>query len=68
MNIEVTKKGVHDQDGKPIEIGTTISVQGDAIPAWLVNKGRVVAEKPKKAVAVTNDAPKTLKPVAKKAP
>ena len=56
MKIEITHAGVYDKDGKEIEIGTEITVKGDAVPAWLVNKGKVLAEKPAKAEAVTNPA------------
>lgn len=54
MKIEVTRKGVYDQNGNPVPVGTEITVKGDEIPASLVNKGRVIASKPAKAVAVTN--------------
>lgn len=56
MKIEITRPGVHDKDGKEIQVGAQINVTGDIIPAWLVNKGRVVAERPKRATAVTNPA------------
>lgn len=45
MKIEVTEKGVYDAKGKMIEVGTELTIKGDEVPAWLVNKGRVVAEK-----------------------
>ena len=54
MKIKITEAGVYDQKGQRVPVGTEITVKGDAIPGWLVNKGRVVAEKPAKAVAVTN--------------
>ena len=56
MKIVIAEKGVYDQKGQPVPVGTEISVKGDAAPAWLVNKGRVIGEKPAKAVAVTNPA------------
>lgn len=59
MKIEITEKGVYDTKGHPIPVGTEITVKGDTVPAWLVNKGRVIAEKPAKATAVTNPAEKT---------
>ena len=54
MKIEITKPGVYDKDGQEIEVGTEITVSGDAVPAWLVNKGRTVAAPTKKAEPVTN--------------
>jgi hypothetical protein len=56
MKIEITRQGVYDKDGKEIEIGTEIEVKGKDVPAWLVNKGKIVAEKPAKATPVTNPA------------
>lgn len=55
MRIEITRTGVYDEKGNEIEVGTAVTVDGDSVPAWLVNKGRVVAEKPAKAtLSVTN--------------
>ena len=54
MKIEITKPGVYDKDGKEIAVGTEITVAGDKVPAWLVNKGRIVAAPTKKAEPVTN--------------
>ena len=56
MKIEITRQGVYDKDGKELEVGTEITVKGDVVPAFLVNKGRIVAEKPVKATPVTNKA------------
>ena len=56
VKIEITKPGVYDEKGNEIQIGTELTVKGDSVPAWLVNKGRVIAEKPAKAAAVTNPA------------
>ncbi len=53
MEVKITEKGVYDQDGKPVPVGTTITVKGDAMPAYLVSKAMPV-EEPKKRVAVTN--------------
>lgn len=41
MKFEVTENGVHGQGGC-IEPGTVIEIRGDAVPAWLVGKGRVL--------------------------
>ena len=54
MKIQITSRGVYDDDGKEIEVGTEITVPGDNVPAWLVNKGRIVAAPTKKAEPVTN--------------
>lgn len=57
MKVEVTQKGVYDAKGSAIPVGTELTVKGDAVPAWLVNKCRVLVERPaKEAKAVTNPA------------
>lgn len=56
MKIKITEAGVYDQNGQRVPVGTEISVKGDVVPAWLVNKGQIIGEKPTKAVAVTNPA------------
>lgn len=38
MKLKITKPGYHDQDGKPVEVGTIITVNGNKIPAALINK------------------------------
>jgi len=55
MRIEITESGVYDAKGVEIEVGTEITTKGGEVPAWLVNKGRVIAERPAKATAVTNE-------------
>lgn len=55
MKIEITEQGVYDADGNEIEVGTELTVKGDEVPAWLVNKGRVIGE-PKGKTLVTNPA------------
>lgn len=55
MKIEITEPGVYDAKGNEIEVGTQIDVKGDDVPAWLVNKGRIVAET-KGKTPVTNPA------------
>jgi hypothetical protein len=54
MKLEITEKGIFDQNGKEAEVGSVIDVKGDEVPAWLVNKCRVVGGKGK--AAVTNPA------------
>lgn len=45
MKLEVTHKGIRDQDGKPVEIGTVLNIKGDTVPVGMVNKVRVIADK-----------------------
>lgn len=54
MKLEITKRGVYDQKGQPIPVGTEITVKGDTVPGWLGNKGVEVKAKGKSAV--TNPA------------
>jgi hypothetical protein len=58
MKVKITEKGVYDNEGKPLDVGTEITVEqeGDDVPAWLLNKAEVIAEKPAKGVAVNNKA------------
>lgn len=55
MKIEITEKGVYDAKGELIEVGTELTVRGDEVPAWLVNKCRVIGEA-KGKTPVTNPA------------
>jgi len=55
MKFEIIRKGVYDQNGNSIPVGTEITVKGDEVPSWLLNKGRVVADR-KGKTAVTNPA------------
>jgi hypothetical protein len=66
MKVDITEKGVYSQDGTRVPVGTEINVKGDEVPAWLVNKGRVIVEKTAKAVAVTNPAQGATQEPAKK--
>jgi hypothetical protein len=56
MKIEITECGVYDQEGKELEVGTELTIDGDEIPAWLVSKAVIVKEKPAKGTAVNNKA------------
>lgn len=56
MRIKITRPGVYDEKGNEIEVGTELTVTRDSVPAWLVNKGRVVADKPTKVTAISNPA------------
>lgn len=38
MRVRIIEKGVNDKDDNLIAVGTVIDVDGDTIPAWLVNK------------------------------
>lgn len=57
MKLEVTQKGIRDQRGDRIPVGTILTIKGDSIPAGMVSKVRVLADDPV-AVAepVTNPA------------
>lgn len=63
MKVEITKQGVYDKAGKAIPVGAEIEVKGDVVPGWLVNKGRVIADK-KGKTAVTNPATGAFGPSA----
>jgi hypothetical protein len=43
MKIEITEAGVYDRDEREVPPGTVLDIPGDTVPAWLVNKGRVIA-------------------------
>lgn len=53
MKVEITRRGVYDKKGKPIEIGKTITVEGDDMPAWLIGKAERVG---RRKTAVVNPA------------
>lgn len=53
MKIKVTMPKAHTAQGEPIPVGTILDVEGDEIPAFLVNK----------AVAVEEEKPVEEKPV-----
>lgn len=55
MKFEITQPGVYGVNGMRIPVGTEIRIEGDAVPAWLANKGRVIG-KTKGKTAVTNPA------------
>ncbi|QBX34597.1 hypothetical protein E4191_07640 [Paracoccus liaowanqingii] len=55
MKIEITKRGVYDGEGKQIPVGTQVTVKGDTVPGYLLNKGRVIGETEGKT-PVTNPA------------
>lgn len=61
MKLEITQKGIFDQNGKEAEVGSIIDVKDDTVPAWLVNKCRPVGGSGKKAV--TNPANDPINPV-----
>lgn len=66
MKLEVIHKGVHDAKGNRVEVGAVIDVDGDTIPAWLVNKVRAAGESSGKAAADDGE-PKTAVDVLKMA-
>lgn len=55
MRVRVIEKGVNDKDGNSVAKGTVIEVEGDTIPAWLVNKA-VPADDGDGKTFVTNPA------------
>ena len=55
MRVKINQAGAFDRDGVEIQLGTVLTLQSEAIPAWLANKAEVVADDPAPtAVAVTN--------------
>lgn len=38
MKLIIEKAGVFDKDGEPVEVGSTITVEGKTVPAWLAGK------------------------------
>lgn len=55
MKIKVTQRGIRDQDGKRVPIGTVLDIKGDTIPAGMVNKVEVIADKGRKTLTVDNE-------------
>jgi len=53
MRLQITQKGAHGPDG-PLAVGDVLDLPGDAIPAWLKGKARVLADEVR--TAVTNPA------------
>ena len=53
MKVEITGKNVTGPDGEALAVGSTFVVKGEAVPAWLVNKCRIVSAG---KTAVTNPA------------
>lgn len=51
MKLIITQAGVH-RDGEELAIGTEIEIDGDAIPASLINKAEPMSER----TAITNPA------------
>lgn len=52
MKLEITQRGAFDSDGVELPIGSTVEVEGDTVPSYLVSK----AVDTNKRVAVTNPA------------
>lgn len=46
MQVEITAKGVFWQSKTMLPVGTVIEVEGDTMPAALVNKARPVVKSP----------------------
>ena len=60
MKIRITKAGCQGKDGKPLDVGTELDVDGDTMPASYVNKAEEVKAKKAEKTAVTNPAMKPL--------
>lgn len=58
MKLKITKPGYHDQKGKPVKVGTVITVSGDKIPASLLNKCEELDGDTEAKEPVTNPADK----------
>lgn len=56
MKLKITKPGYHDLQGKPVEVGTIITVDGDKVPTALLNKCEVIAGDTAGKEPVTNPA------------
>ena len=54
MQYEITQPGVYDGEGKPVKVGTVFDIKGDAVPAWLVNKGRRLGGDTEGKTPITN--------------
>lgn len=57
MKLKITRRGVYDAECNQMEIGDTITVKGDEIPAYLVGKAEKVIGKPEKKPATGAGAP-----------
>lgn len=58
LTVEIISRGVYDQRGVMVPIGTALTIDGATLPASLVNKARIVSAEAAEAVAVTNPARK----------
>ena len=47
MRVQVTQKGVYDQKGQRVEVGSIVTVKADELPKNLINKVTVLAEEPR---------------------
>ncbi|TXH18081.1 MAG: hypothetical protein E6R03_02785 [Hyphomicrobiaceae bacterium] len=52
MKAKITQKGVYDEKGQVIPVGTIVNVKGDTLPGYLVSKAEVLESGQR--VAVTN--------------
>lgn len=52
MQVKITQKGAFDRDGKERKVGEIVAVEGDKIPASLVNKCVRVANKDGRTMVV----------------
>jgi hypothetical protein len=68
MKIKVTEKGVYDQKGKRVAVGTVFDVPGGVIPSWLVGKVAIIEGAPAKAQAVPEGKTAITNPAKTDAP
>lgn len=57
MKLKITEKGVNDSKGKPVKVGTVLTVKGDTVPGYLLNKCMVLGNESTGKTPVTNDDP-----------
>lgn len=56
MKVEITQTGCRDNQGALIPVGTVLTIKGNDLPGYLVNKCRVVSEGRERKTAVVNPA------------
>ncbi len=49
MKVKVTMPKAHNAQNEPIPVGTILEIDGDVMPAFLVNKAEIVDEDVEKA-------------------
>lgn len=67
MKVKVTMPKAHDADNKPIPVGTILDIDGDVMPAFLVNKAEIVDKGVEKAEQAAIEAQEKADELATKA-